>query len=761
MISTHIKIRGSVYAYDNLWQTPAKTEQHAYEMSAQRFPQQGTVIYVAFPWATLIDNLNTKSLGAGDLVEALNILVQRLPDSPGGRITVCQHIYALKYLELFQRSGITDIFIPHAEHSCRIIDGIRIHPFPLYPVKTATSEFCARRSTRDLLPRKFLYSFIGAHDSRYYRTESREHIFKLLDHVKGAEVFISRRGEWHYQKDVYDVQIKGESVSEEFRRQQKKNEDEYVNVLLASTFSLCPSGSGPNSIRLWESLGAGSIPVILADGLRLPGHDALWRESAVFVREEVGRIEAIGSQLLKLSRNPERLARMVSAGEQLYHLYGPGNFVEDVISLALDRMGSTSAASVKKVSDRNKVYIFDPGLKDGLTHHHILNDNVTKLLLHNGIEHRVFGNQKYQNPNSKYEVTPSFQNSPYDDIPTLSDRDFLRQCAGYARTIKDIFDIYGSASSLLIHTATPALIQGLAFAMRHFKCDFSLINLQLMFHPLSFDSKDQNQPSLAYTRYLIALRMLKKAASQNCNAGISVSTSCSSFSRLYSEMMQEEVRLHPYALYTRQISADMSAATPKLHINLPNCRKVLLFSGDLKLDKGIDWVADALPKLLDADKQSQFYVQLANVRFGSSALNNIVATLKQFALTHRRVTIIEHYIPPEDWINFLASMDVFFIPYNPRGYRYKTSGILCEYLQHAKSTANLIVSRNTWLCEEAAHWKLPLTGIEFGDSESLVSILRSIEKAPILGRLTETCPEFWHQYFGMGNDEYLVENLIS
>ena len=37
-----------------------------------------------------------------------------------------------------------------------------------------------------------------------------------------------------------------------------------------SKFSLCPSGSGPNSIRFWESLSFGTIPVLLSDTYVLP-----------------------------------------------------------------------------------------------------------------------------------------------------------------------------------------------------------------------------------------------------------------------------------------------------------------------------------------------------------------------------------------------------------------------------------------------------------------------------------------------------------
>ena len=59
----------------------------------------------------------------------------------------------------------------------------------------------------------------------------------------------------------------------------------YNRLLLESCFSLCPSGSGPNSIRLWESLACGSIPVLLADTLDLPyGID--WKNAIIFYQEK-------------------------------------------------------------------------------------------------------------------------------------------------------------------------------------------------------------------------------------------------------------------------------------------------------------------------------------------------------------------------------------------------------------------------------------------------------------------------------------------
>ena len=37
-------------------------------------------------------------------------------------------------------------------------------------------------------------------------------------------------------------------------------------MILTCVFSLCPEGAGPNTLRVWESLAVGAIPVILVDG---------------------------------------------------------------------------------------------------------------------------------------------------------------------------------------------------------------------------------------------------------------------------------------------------------------------------------------------------------------------------------------------------------------------------------------------------------------------------------------------------------------
>jgi len=45
---------------------------------------------------------------------------------------------------------------------------------------------------------------------------------------------------------------------------------EYNRVLSDSMFSLCPAGAGANTLRLWESLAVGAVPVLLGPASSQP-----------------------------------------------------------------------------------------------------------------------------------------------------------------------------------------------------------------------------------------------------------------------------------------------------------------------------------------------------------------------------------------------------------------------------------------------------------------------------------------------------------
>lgn len=323
----------NIIAFPYGWQYPAKTEQHAYEKIYGSLPYNPDIMYIGFPWATLIDLLNNNQPYSKEYIKALSIIPN---DSAKIKITVSQHILSLKYLQLFKEVGITDIFWPHNQKNQRTVDGIRIHPFPLYPVRCLDSE---NNISKPAFERKYIYSFIGAYDPNWYISDTR-YILNQMHHPNDA-VVINRGVEWFFKNDVYDQQIYGKKIEKKQSTQLEKDAMAYREVLQESVFSLCPSGSGPNSIRLWESLGFGCIPVILSDSLQLPGDPSLWTQAAIFIKENSSSLAGMESRLREIANNHTQLTIYQESGKKLWDLYGHQNFIYDILLLANKHIAKT------------------------------------------------------------------------------------------------------------------------------------------------------------------------------------------------------------------------------------------------------------------------------------------------------------------------------------------------------------------------------------------------------------------------------------
>ena len=171
--------------------------------------------------------------------------------------TVCQHISFKRIIPILENIGITHLFTPHKSKldSMFIQTNIIIIPFILYPVNQNIK-------LENFLNDKYLYSFIGNYEE-YYLSDIRYKIKNLKNTEKN---YINIKSKWHFYNYVYKNQIKKNS----FENNSEIQDINFQNYLKNSRFSLCPSGSGVNSIRLFESLSFGSIPIILSDNIILP-----------------------------------------------------------------------------------------------------------------------------------------------------------------------------------------------------------------------------------------------------------------------------------------------------------------------------------------------------------------------------------------------------------------------------------------------------------------------------------------------------------
>jgi hypothetical protein len=95
-----------------------------------------------------------------------------------------------------------------------------------------------------------------------------------------------------------------------FQKEHGSQHQRYAEVMHRSKFVLCPRGSGTSSIRLFETLRAGRVPIILADQW-VPPEGPDWRSCSVRVREkDVDRIPQIALTMEAVWPEMARAARV-------------------------------------------------------------------------------------------------------------------------------------------------------------------------------------------------------------------------------------------------------------------------------------------------------------------------------------------------------------------------------------------------------------------------------------------------------------------
>lgn len=305
-------------AYPHYWQEPAATERAAYEAMASSDVLLDFV-YFGFPWAALIDGLRADSASAFKILTALEHSESLLP-AKQRVITVAQHIHADQYASIFRACGVTDVFWSHCRKNQENLHGVRFHPFSLFPAQTANEPIQADPHR----PRKWLATFIGAHNPKVYLTDVRAIIFE--DAGRYDDVLIVKRDSWHFQRAVYEQQVASKKPEDAQLAAEEKMREEYLESLRDSTFTLCPSGSGPNSIRIFESLSVASIPIILTRELALPGDQRLWEAACIVEDDSADGYRRAINRARSMSESEIRARQ--TATQLLFSAVGPKGYAE-------------------------------------------------------------------------------------------------------------------------------------------------------------------------------------------------------------------------------------------------------------------------------------------------------------------------------------------------------------------------------------------------------------------------------------------------
>ena len=148
-------------------------------------------------------------------------------------VFICQHISV-------NRLGWGDsiVFTPHASHEDTF------YAIPHYSVHAG--------KYRPIREKHIKASFVGSFETHACRVSSTMTLENREDCIT------KDTGAWHFHNS-----------------NRLENEKLYRKTLEDTQISLCPRGTGPSTIRLWESMSFGCLPLLITDSLKMPLSDLI------------------------------------------------------------------------------------------------------------------------------------------------------------------------------------------------------------------------------------------------------------------------------------------------------------------------------------------------------------------------------------------------------------------------------------------------------------------------------------------------------
>lgn len=142
-----------------------------------------------------------------------------------------------------------------------------------------------------------------------------------------------RRSLFRRFSDIPSV-IKRDSYGFGLEQGQQANTNEYIDILSRSRFSLCPRGIGTGTKRIWESLRAGAIPIIISDGWEPPSCWD-WSDTAIFIEEWRAKetfLRIPSAMILPKGREELMRANCLKAADAFTDPLFLANYIESILS---------------------------------------------------------------------------------------------------------------------------------------------------------------------------------------------------------------------------------------------------------------------------------------------------------------------------------------------------------------------------------------------------------------------------------------------
>ncbi|XXG47686.1 hypothetical protein AAC387_Pa02g2287 [Persea americana] len=168
--------------------------------------------------------------------------------------------------EFLKKSIILQTFGVRSQHPCQDVENVVIPPYVSPEMVRSTLEHAPEDRRRDIWV--------------FFRGKMEVHPKNVSGHFYSNQVRTEIWNRFNLHRKFY---------------LKRKRFAGYQSEIARSVFCLCPLGWAPWSPRLVESVALGCVPVIIADGIRLPfPSSVLWPEISLTVAEhDVGNLDRI------------------------------------------------------------------------------------------------------------------------------------------------------------------------------------------------------------------------------------------------------------------------------------------------------------------------------------------------------------------------------------------------------------------------------------------------------------------------------------
>ena len=210
----------------------------------------------------------------------------------------------------------------------------------------------------------------------------------------------------------------------------------------------------------------------------------------------------------------------------------------------------------------------------------------------------------------------------------------------------------------------------------------------------------------------------------------------------YEAILQQSVTLLPVVVSRHAMESSKLPGSPPCFACLGSARE----------DKGFPEVLAAIDSLCASDRpvNARFALQSSNPDHRSAA------ALADFRSTSQeQVSLVDHPLSDEAYLQLLREADVLLLPYRPETYKERTSGVFCEALSAGKP---VIVSEGSLMGLQVSRER---TGWLVRDRhpESIAGVVR--RALPELNFVAARCMELMQRYGKMFHPDTVVTRLLS